>query len=192
MSKSKLVLHLLGWVTILGFGGLGIFLALVFQDRTIEDFFRFETKALTEQLLSGLVFGLIASANILWLLYGKLLEQPRHVFTQLIDRFNINLFDMIFLSICAGVGEEMLFRGAIQHWLGIWPTAVIFIAIHGYLDPRDWKICLYGLMMIVIVAGMGYQYERTGLVASMTTHTLIDIAIFASLKYFPNLGERIS
>lgn len=181
----------MGWITLIGFGGLGILLALVFQDRTIEDFFRIDTKPISRQILDGAIFGVIASLNILWLLYSKLLEHPRTVFTSLIDRFNIGLVEMLFLSFCAGVGEEMLFRGGIQFWFGIWPTAIIFIAIHGYLDPRDWKISLYGLLMVIIVAGMGYLYEQSGLIASMTTHTLIDIAIFTSLRYYPNMGNRL-
>ncbi|MBK7566807.1 MAG: CPBP family intramembrane metalloprotease [Bacteroidetes bacterium] len=48
---------------------------------------------------------------------------------------------MLFLSFCAGVGEELLFRGAIQPWLGIWLTALLFI-FYTDLNPKD-KPLLY-------------------------------------------------
>lgn len=134
----------------------------------------------------GAIYGAVASANVLWLLYNRILDQPRHVFVQLIRRFKIGLPDILFLSACAGIGEEWLFRGALQHSFGIWLTAFAFVALHGYLDPRDWRITLYGFLMVVIVAGMGYLYNYSGLIAAMVSHALIDVAIFVSLKYFPN------
>jgi membrane protease YdiL (CAAX protease family) len=57
--------------------------------------------------------------------------------------------------------------------------------MHGYLNPRDWPIALYGMLMVLVVAGMGYLYDYSGLFAAMAAHTLIDVAIFTSLRYFP-------
>ncbi len=169
----------------MGFGGIGWGLAEWLQGRNLQDVMFPADRNLPRQLWDGFLYGIVASANILWLLYNRILDQPRHFFTQLIRRFRIGLPDVLFLSLCAGIGEEWLFRGAIQYWLGIWVTAAIFVAIHGYLDPRDWRISLYGLLMVVIVAGMGYLYDYSGLIAAMTSHAIIDIAIFVSLKFFP-------
>ena len=176
----------LGLLTLVGFGAIGWALSGWLQDRDFNSVFYPAQKGLWIQLRDGLLYGAAASANILWLLYNRILDQPRHVFVQLIRRFKIGLPDILFLSACAGIGEEWLFRGAIQFWLGIWITAILFVALHGYLDPRDWRISLYGLLMVVIVAVMGYLYNYSGLIAAMTSHALIDVAIFVSLKYFPN------
>jgi membrane protease YdiL (CAAX protease family) len=189
MRYSKTLLFGLGLFTIVGFSLLGWLLISVFQGRELGEVLTDRYRSYPLQMRDGLLYGAVASMNILWLLYHAILEAPRNFFTQLIKRFRINLFDVFFLSICAGVGEEMLFRGAIQHWLGIWITAILFIALHGYLDPRDWRISLYGLLMVVIVAGLGYLFERSGLVAAMTAHAVIDIAIFISLKYFNRHGQ---
>jgi membrane protease YdiL (CAAX protease family) len=178
----------LGLLTLVGFGALGWSIASLWQGRSLQDVFIPGDRGWERQLLDGAIYGLVASANILWLLYNKLLDQPRHFFAQLIRRFHIGLPDIFFLSFCAGIGEEWLFRGAIQHWLGIWLTALGFVALHGYLDPRDWRISLYGLLMVVIVAGMGYLYQHSGLMAAMLSHAIVDIAIFISLKYFPGEG----
>ncbi|MBI1193687.1 MAG: CPBP family intramembrane metalloprotease [Bacteroidetes bacterium] len=188
-SKSpRLLLAALGMLTLVGFSALGWVLATLIQGRSLEEVFFPEARSWNRQLLDGTIYGLVASANILWLLYNRILDQPRHFFEQLIRRFNITLPDIFFLSLCAGIGEEWLFRGAVQHWLGIWLTALAFVALHGYLDPRDWRISLYGVLMVVIVAGMGYLYNYSGLIAAMVSHAIIDIAIFISLKYFP--GEK--
>ena len=178
----------LGLLTLVGFGTLGWAVAAFLQGRDIAGVFYPTERGWDRQLLDGAIYGLVASANILWLLYNRILDQPRHFFAQLIRRFRIGLPDIFFLSLCAGIGEEWLFRGAVQHWLGIWLTALAFVALHGYLDPRDWRISLYGMLMVIIVAGMGYLYHHSGLIAAMVSHAIIDIAIFISLKFFPGEG----
>tara|TARA_B110000046_G_scaffold185672_1_gene228472 strand:- start:2640 stop:3179 length:540 start_codon:yes stop_codon:yes gene_type:complete len=52
---------------------------------------------------------------------------------KMLGNLKINTSQAFFLSICAGVGEEILFRGAIQPVLGIWLTAIIFVGSHHYL-----------------------------------------------------------
>ena len=175
----------LGLLTLAGFGALGWALAEWLQGRDLQQQFYPSERGFSRQVWDGVLYGSAASANILWLLYNRVLDQPRHFFVQLIRRFKIGLPDMLFLSLCAGIGEEWLFRGALQHWLGIWLTALVFVALHGYLDPRDWRISLYGLLMVVIVGGLGYLYNHSGLYAAMTAHALIDVAIFVSLRFFP-------
>lgn len=173
----------------MGFGALGFFLAYL-QGKPWTEILNEDNRSWGEQLFDGFRYGSIASLCILWLLYNSILEAPRNFFSELIGKFRLNIADMLFLSLCAGVGEEILFRGAIQHWLGIWITAIVFIALHGYLDPSDWRISIYGLLMVVIVAGMGYLFVQSGLVAAMMAHFLIDVAIFVSLSRFnKNLDE---
>jgi uncharacterized protein len=89
--------------------------------------------------------------------------------------------DRIFVSCCAGVGEELLFRGALQHWMGIPLTAVFFVAIHGYLDPRNMRISLYGVMMTVFMIGLGIMARDLGLLAPMVAHAMIDVVLLEKL-----------
>ncbi|MGZ9586877.1 CPBP family intramembrane glutamic endopeptidase [Paenibacillus marinisediminis] len=80
------------------------------------------------------------------------------------------------VSIC----EEMLFRGAVQHTLGIYWTSVAFAAIHvRYL--RHW---LPTLMVFSISYGLGYIYEWSGsLWAPIAAHFLIDFIMGLILRY---------
>ncbi|MFH5883294.1 CPBP family intramembrane glutamic endopeptidase [Halalkalibaculum sp. DA3122] len=84
-------------------------------------------------------------------------------------------FDCVQLSLFAGTGEELLFRGAIQPLLGIWVTSVIFVGIHGYFKfqkPGHW---VFGAMMFGLSMGLGYLFEYAGLAAAMTAHAVYDL-----------------
>lgn len=170
-------------LTLAGFGGLGWWLAHTFHDRDLVRQLGLDLRPWHRQVLDGLLYGAVASANILWLLRHRILAEPRHVFGQLVRRFGLGPVDMVFLSLCAGIGEEWFFRGAVQPWLGIWFTAVLFVALHGYLNPSGGGMLLYGILMTVIVAGFGYLTERSGLIAAMTAHALVDVAIFSDLRF---------
>ena len=113
-----------------------------------------------------------------------ILSESREFFTNLIKDAGLKLPDLIFLSIAAGVGEEILFRGAIQPFLGIWITALIFVALHGYLNPMNLRMSVYGILMVVVSAGLGYLFEKYGIFAAMTAHFFIDIVLFVRFRYF--------
>jgi membrane protease YdiL (CAAX protease family) len=171
-------------VTLVGFSAVAFIIIVFIQGRSITDVLNQEIRSYPDQLWRGLVFGATASLSILWLLYNSILEESRTFFVQLIQNFKINFFDIFFVSFCAGVGEELLFRGALQYWFGIWPTAFIFIALHGYISLTDWRMTVYGLLMVIISAGFGYLYVNSGMLAAMSAHFLIDVVIFICLKYY--------
>ena len=99
----------------------------------------------------------------------------------------MNIGTIVIVSICAGVGEEILFRGILQSYFGIWITAVGFVAIHGYLNPLDWRISIYGAYMTAAIIAIGYLNQLYGLTSAMIAHTIIDIILFVKLtREYPN------
>lgn len=84
-------------------------------------------------------------------------------------------FDRIQLSLFAGVGEELLFRGAIQPLLGIWITSIIFIGIHGYFKFKSAGHLLFGSLMFGLSVLLGYLFENAGLIAAMSAHAVYDV-----------------
>jgi len=48
----------------------------------------------------------------------------------LTQRVNLNGWRPLGFGLCAGIGEELLFRGAIQPLLGIWWTGLLFALAH--------------------------------------------------------------
>ena len=78
----------------------------------------------------------------------------------------------VLTSISAGVGEEVLFRGALQPRLGVVLTALLFGALHvQYQVP--------GMIMIVLIGiGLGLVKDRTSTTFTITVHVLYDIGAF--------------
>jgi membrane protease YdiL (CAAX protease family) len=78
----------------------------------------------------------------------------------------------VLTSISAGVGEEVLFRGALQPRLGVVLTAVLFGALHvQYQVP--------GMIVIVLIGiGLGLVKERTSTTFVIIVHVLYDTGAF--------------
>ena len=78
----------------------------------------------------------------------------------------------VLTSISAGVGEEVLFRGALQPRLGVVLTALLFGALHvQYQVP--------GMIVIVLIGiGLGLVKERTSTMFTIVVHVLYDIGAF--------------
>jgi len=79
------------------------------------------------------------------------------------------------------VGEEILFRGAFQPLFGLWIVAIVFVAIHGYLNLFDWKISIYGLYMVLVAAGFGYLFSGFGIIAASSAHFAFDVIMLRYL-----------
>ena len=105
----------------------------------------------------------------------------------LIQSLQTTRMDRIMISLSAGVGEEIFFRGALQWWLGIPLTAVLFVAIHGYLNIRDIKLFLYGVFLTAVMVVFGYVAEAYGLWAPIVAHMMIDIVLLEYLNSMRNV-----
>ena len=93
---------------------------------------------------------------------------------------------IIALSLAAGIGEEMLFRGFLQNWLSgfVPPIVAILIAglIFGLLHART---ALYAVIATVIGIYLGALYAATGsLLTAITTHAVYDWIAFEYIRRF--------
>jgi membrane protease YdiL (CAAX protease family) len=94
------------------------------------------------------------------------------------DRFGYEFIGLppwagaVLTSASAGIGEEVLFRGALQPRLGVILTAVLFGALHvQYQVP--------GMIVIVLIGiGLGLVKERTSTTFTIIVHVLYDIGAF--------------
>ncbi len=188
MEINRRSFFLIGLITLFGLGGLGLTLIHIFIPGGVAAVLKFGDPFLY-QLFRGAFFGLIAALNLLWLINTRILDEARLFFTKLIHESGLQLPDLLFLSLAAGIGEELLFRGAIQPFLGIWPTAVLFVALHGYLNPMNPKMSVYGVLMVVVSAGLGYLFEYVGIYAAMTAHFVIDAILFIRFRYFASAED---
>ena len=77
------------------------------------------------------------------------------------------------LAIGAGIGEEILFRGALQPILGIWFTSILFAIIHvqyGFLTPAT--IVLFLLSLI-----LGFIRQRHNTTTAILIHFGYDLTL---------------
>jgi membrane protease YdiL (CAAX protease family) len=134
------------------------------------------------QLLWGTIAGIAIAIGAHLMIASPLLNKVNTSYAKLLGRFRLTLSEIILISLCAGIGEEMLFRGAVQPFMGIPITSVLFVAIHGYLNPRDWRLAIYGLFMTGGIAWLGYLADTRGLLSAMMGHTIIDVYLLLYLQ----------
>jgi uncharacterized protein len=138
-----------------------------------------------DQMGTGVIAGLAAAGMIMFLSGREPLASVLDDFAifKAISEIKFSPFDRIQISFFAGVGEEILFRGAIQPILGVWITSVIFIGIHGYFKFKSAGHILFGLMMFGLSVMLGFLFEIAGLVAAMTAHAVYDVVMLWWVTY---------
>jgi membrane protease YdiL (CAAX protease family) len=84
------------------------------------------------------------------------------------------------VGICAGVGEELLFRAALQPLVGLWVGAVVFTAAHArtamFASQSYLKRAVYLVNVFAAGVVLGLVFEHLGLVAAILIHATVDIA----------------
>lgn len=137
---------------------------------------------LWSQLLAGIIVGVISAVLAQAMVSLPFMQKMNVKYTSMFGNFRLTWSEILFLSLCAGVGEELLFRGAIQPLLAIIPTSILFVAIHGYLHPKNWRLSIYGLFMTGVICIIGLMAIRFGLISSMIAHTLIDVYLLSKMQ----------
>lgn len=170
----------LGAITLLLFGGGGVVLIAFAQHRDPIALILGPRHWMMQGAMGVCAGGAIATVAA-WLIDRPFMEAIRTKYVELIGGIVRSRSDVVFISICAGVGEELFFRGAVQHWLGVPLTAVLFVAIHGYIDPRSWRMSTYGLVMSLGMMALGWMADRLGLLSAMMAHALIDVVLLVKL-----------
>ena len=80
--------------------------------------------------------------------------------------------EILILALASSVGEELLFRGALLPWLGVWPQALIFAALH--VGPGR-RFLPWTLAAFVVGVGFGFLVHWTGdLGAPIMAHFIIN------------------
>lgn len=174
MKKQMLVF---GWVTLLLFPIPGFLLQFFFNDITWIEFFdieRYSTITLFFGLELGVVYGFIAY----FFMKAPFFERIPNRIDISIRKMNFSIQDGIFLSLCAGVGEELLFRAGIQSFLGPFITSILFVALHGYLNPFNLKFSVYGLIVLPFIFLISYGFDTFGLLFCVAAHFSYDAILF--------------
>lgn len=126
----------------------------------------------------GLELGIVYAIICYLLMQAPFFETVPTKMDQLIGQMNLKIRVGIFLSLCAGVGEELLFRAGIQQYFGWVLTSILFVALHGYLNPWNWRFSIYGLMVLPFIFLISIGFEMFGLWFAVAAHFAYDAVLF--------------
>ena len=149
--------------------------------------------------LGGTATGLAAAAALAAINYALLRFAPEiWPFTSVRDLYRvvlrplfagIDLPGILAIALAAGVGEELLFRGAVQGEFG-WPTAAI---VFGLAHTGSRRFLGFGVWAGVIGAGLGWLFRVSGgLVAPVVAHAVYDALALAYVRWAPAEEEDAS
>lgn len=134
--------------------------------------------ALGEQLLYGLGLSALAAAlSYVSYRFTATSEASRNTITAY-SRLDLSGLNPLWMSLAAAIGEELLFRAALQPLLGVWITSLIFLVTHTPVYQFR-KLNKTTLMQAAGVFGvsvaLGFIYQYVGLLAAMMVHTALDV-----------------
>ncbi|MGB0934239.1 MAG: type II CAAX prenyl endopeptidase Rce1 family protein [Lishizhenia sp.] len=175
MSKKALFL-LFGWITLLVFPIPAIWALWYFEGIDIWTVLSLDELKENYWLL-GLQFGFYYGILVLAFAASGFMAEEDLSQTRFIHSLKLGWSEILFMSFCAGFGEEILFRVGIQHWLGPWITSILFIAIHGYLNPFKPRTFLYGIFIIPFIIGLAFAYNYFGLWFCIAAHFSFDLLL---------------
>ena len=182
---------LLALGTLLVFGGLGALIIPLVRNTKISYFLSGSEKYWL-QITIGIFFGIITAKAGWQIVELPTLSKTKAFFTSLIKPLKLNFIQIIFISVCAGIGEELFFRGGIQPLLGVWMTAILFVLLHGYLNPFNLPLTYYGIYMVLVIGVLGLMTEHFGIMTAMISHSIIDIILLSELSkaHLPDDNEQ--
>jgi membrane protease YdiL (CAAX protease family) len=130
------------------------------------------------QLLIGQGLAL-AAAVLSWLLFRVTANSASSARTiQSYARLDLRGLNPLWIAIAAAIGEEMLFRAALQPLLGVWIVSLLFLLTHTPVY-RFRQLDAATLAQAASVFGgsvvLGFVFQYVGLIAAMLVHAWIDI-----------------
>lgn len=144
----------------------------------------------SELVTAGIVAaGLLGTAFILGIIWQEI--APRDVFEQqnaLNEAITSSLTTLtlgFLVAFSAAVGEEIAFRGALQPVFGLWPTSILFAAIH-----IQYALTPASLLILLVALGLGWLRQRYNTTTSMVAHFLYNFSQIA-LVLFAQLAPAI-
>jgi membrane protease YdiL (CAAX protease family) len=130
------------------------------------------------QLLVGQVLALIAAVGswVLFRLTARSASSARTV--ESYARLDLSGLNPLWISIAAAIGEEMLFRAALQPLLGVWIVSLLFLLTHVPVyrfRKLDGATIAQAASVFFGSVVLGYVFQYVGLLAAMLVHMWIDI-----------------
>jgi membrane protease YdiL (CAAX protease family) len=139
--------------------------------RHLDDFVLHYGSAHVYSLVAGLGFGLIVVAlsrlSVQRFVWAQRLHRELRPFARGLDATGI-----VVLALLSAAGEELLFRGLLQPWMGVWPQALLFGLVHQMPGPSRW---IWVSWAFGVGLALGVLFEVTGsLLGPIAAHALVN------------------
>ncbi|MDI3281598.1 MAG: CPBP family intramembrane metalloprotease [Bacillota bacterium] len=131
-------------------------------------------------LVAGVGAGAGLAGAVLVLLLYRLWPGFRRSAESVLALFRqLSLPVLAVVSLLSALGEEALFRGALQPILGLWGAALVFALVHTGLKRELWA---YGVTAFLVGVLFGLAYQFTGeLWSPVVGHALYNLLISAAI-----------
>lgn len=190
-NLSKFKIYLIGLATLLLFP-IPAYIVLHYTNNiSLTDFFQID-KLHYVPILLGVELGLLYACFAIALLNSGMLKNERLYQQKMLQQLNMNIGDMLFLSLCAGIGEELLFRIGLQFYIGPIFASLIFVALHGYFSPKSWRTSLYGILVTPFIFLIAYGLDYFGLWFCIAAHAAYDFLLFIVYGRKKRLASKAS
>ena len=122
---------------------------------------------------AGILFGLL----VIWVTELPYFDRSLSKYRNLLVNLKLTRFDAYFLSFCAGFGEEVFFRGAIQPFVGVWITSIFFVAIHGYFSRKIFAMNIFAVGLTLFICLLGWAAKEFTLWHAIAGHFSYDLVL---------------
>jgi hypothetical protein len=153
-----------------------------------------DSKAVVWQIIAGTAIGFaFATPTLFVILTFGAFARFRTFVLELPDRLDARGWNPLWFGLCAGVGEELLFRGALQPLLGIWWTGLLFTLAHsgtGRFKSMNLMKWGYAVFLFAVSLMFGLVLIKIGIIAAVALHATADTLIFLVLR--ESAGRHVS
>ena len=154
MSRAGLILSL--------YGTLALLALLISAGRDDIDIYRIEGRSTSLFLALSPLIGLAVALAVVFLSRFTVhrFDWARRLHTDFRSLLGpLSGREILILAVASAVGEELLFRGALQPMIGIWPQAVIFALLHIGPGTRflPWTLSAFAVGLV-----FGWLFHATG------------------------------
>lgn len=154
LSRGSLVVGL--------YTAMGIVAFLIAAGRGNPDLYRLGGSSEAWQLGAGPVLGAVLGLGVVGLtrVATRQFQWARELYTSFRDLLGpLTGREILILALASSIGEELLFRGALLPWMGVWLQAIVFALLH--IGPAR-RFLPWTASALVLGAAFGWLAQWTG------------------------------
>lgn len=135
------------------------------------------------QLSAGVLVGIVLAVGAGTLfLTAPAFADGRAKASEMFYRAPLSNLDLALMALAAGLGEELLFRAALQPLLGLWLSTALFTAVHYWVPVKGLARALYALFVFTVSLVLGQLLVLFGPLAAMSAHAVVDLILLFLLR----------